>query len=164
MIGNEHFDHLIASAPVNFDVAEMRWAGLAQLLAQVGISSSTIVAVSWCSVGLGDIEALTDEPGLTMIHRHGVLSSAGRLKPGGAGVEHYAIDFRQCRRIAGVDTSDGHGFGKYCIEFLGSGGVLVGRLQWSWWTRLFWRPRARITAAESERDRILNVIKALVPL
>jgi hypothetical protein len=164
VIGNEHFDQLIASAPVNFDVAIMDWPGLAALFAQVKISPSDIVAVSWCSFGLGDIEALIDEPALTMVHRHGVLSSAGRLKANGEGAGYHEIAYRQCRGIAGVDAAGEHGFGKYCIEFLGAGGVLAGRLQWSWWTRLFWRSRARITATEAERDRILSVIKALAPL
>jgi hypothetical protein len=164
MIGNEHFDQLIASAPVNFDVVKMDWIGLATLLDQLKISPSEIVAVSWCSFGLGDIEALIDESALVMVHRNGVLSSAGRLKPGSEQVEYHEIAYRQCRSIIGVDTAEEQGFGKYCIEFLGAGGVLAGRLQWSWWTRIFWRSRARITAAAVERDRILSVIKALARL
>ncbi len=164
MIGNEHFDQLVTSAPVNFDVAKMDWAGLARLLRQVDVSPSDIVAVSWCSFGLGDIEALIDVPALAMIHRNGVLSSAGRGKASGDEAEYHAVTYRECRRIDRVNTTDEHGFGKYCIEFLGPGGVLAGRLQWSWWTRMFWWPRARITATEAERDRILSVIKALAPL
>ena len=164
MLGNEHFDQLITSAPVNFDVAKMDWSGLADLLDQVDIGASSIVAVSWCSFGLGDIEALIDEPALAMVHRDGVLSSAGCRKADGEAIEYREVLYRQCRRIVGVDTADEHGFGKYCVEFLGAGGVLAGRLQWSWWTRMFWRPRARITAAAAERDRILSVIKALAPL
>ena len=164
MIGNEHFDQLIASAPVNFDVVKVNWAGLAALLQQVSISASDIVAVSWCGFGLGDIEALTDEPALAMVHRDGVLSSAGRRRASGDGVEHHAIAFRQCRRITSADTAGEHGLGKYCVEFLGAGGVLAGRLQWNWRTRMVWRSRARIAATAAERDRILSVINALTPL
>jgi hypothetical protein len=162
VIGNDHFDQLVTSAPVNFDAAEMSWPGLADLLASKNISPSDIVAVTWCSFGLGDIEALIDESALTMVHRAGVLSSAGRAKASGE-TDYHEIDFSQCRRITDVDMSDEHGYGKYCIEFLGAGGVLLGRLQWSWWTRLFWRSRARVTATETERNRIYSVIKALVP-
>ncbi|HUC57769.1 MAG TPA: hypothetical protein VMA95_10230 [Streptosporangiaceae bacterium] len=164
MIGNDHFDQLIASAPVNFDAATIDWAGLTDLLRMIGISASEVVAVTWCSFGLGDIESLIDEPALTMVHRNGVLSSAGRRKAGSDLIEYHSVAFRECRRIAEADSTDNHGFGKYCIEFLGPGGVLVGRLQWSWWTRLFWRSRARITATAEERDRILSVIRALAKL
>jgi hypothetical protein len=164
VIGNEHFDQLVASAPVNFDTVQMNWAGLASLLESKNISPSDIVAASWCSFGLGDIEALTDGSALAMVHRGGVLSSAGLLRANGGGVDYHEVDFSQCRRVTDVSTADEHGFGKYCIEFLGAGGVLMGRLQWSWWTRLFWRSRSRVTATEAERDRILSVIKALAPL
>jgi hypothetical protein len=163
VIGNEHFDRLIVSAPVNFDGAKVDWPRLAGLLERKMISPSDIVAVSWCSFGLGDIEALMDEPALAMIHHGGVLSSTGERKISGQGVDHHEIDFRRCRRITKADTADEHGFGKYCIEFLGTGGLLMGRLQWSWWTRPFWRSRARILATAAERDRILSLIQAVAP-
>ena len=163
MLGNEHFDQLVACAPINFDTAKVDWAGLVKLLHSQNIGPSDIVAVSWCSFGLGDIEALTDGPALAMVHHAGVLSSTGLRKGVAAEEDYHEINFRQCRRITEVDTADDHGFGKYCIEFLGAGGILTGRLQWSWWSRPFRRSKPRITATAAERDRILNVIKALTP-
>jgi hypothetical protein len=161
MIGNQHFDQLVASAPVNYDVAKMDWTGIGDLLGGKLVSPSDIVAVSWCPFGLGDIEALTDEPALAMIHRRGLLSSAGNRKPLTGEFIVNEIEFRQTRRITGTEVTDEHGLGKYCIEFLGTGGRFLGRLQWNWRTRPLMRSRARVVAVRAERDRMLKVVSAL---
>jgi hypothetical protein len=161
VVGNQHFDQLVASAPINYDVAKVDWNGIGDLLGSKLISPSDIVAVSWCSFGLGDIEALTDEPALLMIHRSGLLCSAGNRKALSDGFVSLEIEFRQRRRITAPQVADEHGFGKYCIEFVGVGGKFLGRLQWNWRTRPLVRSRGRVAAVEAERDRILKVVRAL---
>jgi hypothetical protein len=161
VIGNQYFDQLVASAPINYDVAKIEWNGIGDLLGSRLISPSDIVAVSWCTFGLGDIEALTDEPALLMIHLHGLISSAGHRKVLTGEIAGHDVDFGQCRHITSTEVADEHGFGKYCIEFLGTGGRFLGRLQWNWRTRPLMRSRARVAATEDERDRILKVVSAL---
>ncbi len=161
MIGNQHFDRLVSSAPVHFDSTNVDWAGISALLAERGISPSGVVAVSWCGFGVGDIESLTDQPALAMIHHLGVLSSTGKPVAADNQRTFHDIDFAACRRIADADTSSDHSFGKCCIEFTGAGGVLLGRLQWNWRVRRFRDSRAIIAVVAAERDRIMKVIKAL---
>jgi hypothetical protein len=161
VVGNQHFDQLVASAPINYDVAKVDWNGIGHLLGSKLIGPSDIVAVSWCSFGLGDIEALTDEPALLMIHRSGLLCSAGNRKALSDGFISHEVEFRQRRRITAPQVAGEHGLGKYCIEFVGVGGRFLGRLQWNWRTRPLVRSRGRVAAVEAERDRILKVVSAL---
>lgn len=162
VIGNQYLDQLVASAPVNCDSAKVDRAGISALLAEQGISPSGIVAVSWCSFGYGDIESLVDEPGLAMVHHQGVLSSTGMPAVFGGPLSFRRIDFNSCRRIIEAETSDEDGgSGKCCIEFIGAGGMLNGRLQWNWRVRRFRDSRGIIATVASERDRIMKVIKAL---
>jgi hypothetical protein len=161
VIGNQYLDQLVASAPVNCDTVKVDWAGISALLAQRGISPSGVVAVSWCGFGFGDIESLVEEPGLAMVHHQGVLSSTGKPAAFGGPLKFQRIDFNSCRRIIEAETASDEGTGKCCIEFLGAGGVLLGRLQWNWRVRRFRDSRAIIATVASERDRIMKVIKAL---
>jgi hypothetical protein len=161
VIGNQYLDQLVASAPVNRDTAKVDWAGISALLAERRIGPSGIVAVSWCSFGFGDIESLVDEPGLAMVHHQGVLSSTGMPTGFGGPLKFQRIDFNSCRRIIEAENASDHGSGKCCIEFLGPGGVLLGRLRWNWRVRRFRDTRTTIATAATERDRIMKVIKAL---
>jgi hypothetical protein len=161
VIGNQYLDQLVASAPVNCDTVKVDWAGISALLAERGISPSGVVAVSWCSFGFGDIESLVDEPGLAMVHHQGLLSSTGMPTAFGGPTKFQRIDFNSCRRIIEAETSGDQGSGKFCIEFIGAGGVLLGRLQWNWRIRRFRDSRAIISTVASERDRIMKVVKAL---
>ena len=161
MLGNQHFDQLVTVAPVNFDSAKVDWAGIAGFLKDKQISPSDIVAVTWCSFGIHNIEALVDSSALTMIYQGGILSSAGKRKAFGGSIKFNEIAFRDCKKISEEETTDERGLGKYCIEFSGPGGVLMGRLQWEWRAKRFRDSRAEIMAVAAERDRILNVVNRL---
>jgi len=161
VIGNPYFDHLVASAPVNFDTAKVDWAGISTLLNLRGISPSGVVAVSWCAFSAADLGAQAAEPVLAMVHHEGVLSSTGRPATFGGPVKFHQVDFAACRCIIEAETAAESGYGTCGIEFLGTREVLLGRLQWTWRARRFRDSRAIITAAASERDRIMKVVKAL---
>lgn len=61
-----------------------------------------------------------------------------------------------------IEYTDPRGFGKYTIEFVGPGNILLGRLWWSWRAKRFRDNRMEIMAVASERDRILGVVKNLL--
>lgn len=161
MIGNQHFDQLVSAAPVNFDSAKVDWDGIKSLLESKRIDPSDVIAVTWCSLGVSNIEALVDSAALTIIYPQGILSSAGKRKTFGSALKFSEINFAECRRIHEEEHTDDRGLGKYCIEFTGPGGVLLGRLQWSWRAKRFRDSRQEIMAVARERDRVMDVCRDL---
>jgi hypothetical protein len=162
MIGNAPLDQLVASAPVNFDSAKVDWQGMRALLTDQGIDPTSIVAATWCSFGERNIEALIDSPALSLVHARGVISSVGKRKTFGSGFKFDQVLFSECNAIAPAEHTDDRGLGKYCIEFGAPGGILLGRLQWSWRAKRFRDSRQDIIAVARERDRILGVLNSLV--
>jgi hypothetical protein len=162
MIGNQHFDQLVGAAPVNFDSAKVDWDGIKSLLDSKRVNPSDVIAVTWCSLGVSNIEALVDSPALTMIYPRGVINSAGKRKTFGGALKFSEINFGECRQIYEEEHADDRGLGKYCIEFTGPGGVLLGRLQWSWRAKRFRDSRQEIMAVAMERDRVMDVCRGLV--
>lgn len=162
MIGNTHFDQLVANAPVNSDSPKVDWSGIRELLQTQGIEPTSVVAVSWCSFGTHNIEALVDAPALAIVHPRGVLSSVGKRKTLGKSLKFDAIDFGTVRGMGEAEHTDDRGLGKFCIEFAGAGSVLLGRLQWSWRAKRFRDSREQVMAVATERDRIYNVIQGLI--
>lgn len=161
MIGNPYFDQLVASAPVNFDRASPDWSGIRDLLQEHGVDPASVTAVTWCSFGVRNIEALIDGPALTMVHTTGVLASLGKRTMFGKALKFNEIAFGMCRSIDEAEYADPRGLGKYCIEFSGPGGVLIGRLQWAWHAKRFGDSRAQIMAVAAERDRIMAAVERL---
>jgi len=161
VIGNEHFDDLVANAPINFGSAKVDWAGIRSLLDGRQVDPSEVLAVSWCSFGVHDIQAEVDAPALAIIYDEGILSSVGKRKTFGGSLKFSEVIFGDCHQISERDNADERGFGKYCIEFSGPGGVLLGRLQWIWQAKRFRDSRAQIMAVASERDRVLKVVRSL---
>jgi hypothetical protein len=162
MIGNDHFDRLVSAAPVNFDTAKVDWEGIKSLFADQRLDPSSVVAATWCSFGVMNIEALVDAPALTIIHPGGVLSSVGKRKMFGGALKSDQIAFSDCRDISDTEYTDERGFGKYCIDFTGPGSILLGRLQWAWRAKRFRDSRAEIMAVARERDRIHQIVRDVV--
>jgi hypothetical protein len=162
MIGNDHFDQMVAASPINSDSAKVDWAGYRELMHTVGIDPATVRATSWCSFGIRNIEALIDSPALTIVYPAGILSSVGKRKTLGKGFKYDQVAFSMCNAIAPAEHTDDRGLGKYCIEFGGPGGVLLGRLQWSWRAKRFRDSRMEIMAVASERDRVLKIVEDLL--
>ena len=119
MIGNQNFDQLVGAAPVNFDSAKVDWDGIKALLDSKRVNPSDVIAVTWCSLGVSNIEALVDSPGLTIIYPHGVINSVGKRKTFGGALKFSGINFGECRQIHEEEHTDDRGLGKYCIEFTG---------------------------------------------
>jgi len=162
MIGNEHFDHLVSTAPVNFDSATVDWPGYAALLQTLQIDPDSVHAATWCSFGLQNIEALVDSSVLTIVHPGGILSSVGKKKIFSSNFKYDEIQFGMCQAFGPVEYVDERGLGKYCIEFAGPGNILLGRLQWRWQAKRFRDSRMQIMAVASERDRILHIVQGLL--
>ena len=163
MIGHDRVDMLVASAPVNeFNSAKMNWGGFAEALSVSGLNPDSVVAATWCSFGERNIEAEIDSTQLTLIHPNGIFSSSGSRRLIGKAVKFDTIDFSLVRGYGPADTADERGFGKYCLEFAGAGGLLLGRLQWRWSTTRFRDNRDRVMAIAEERDRISSVVSDLL--
>lgn len=162
MIGNAHFDRLVKAAPVNFDSANVDWLGYAALLNSQAIDPNDVLAATWCQFSTVNIEALVDSTVLTIIHPSGVLSSVGKKKLFGSGFKYDEVQFSTCKGFGPAEYIDERGFGKYTIEFVGPGNILLGRLWWSWRGKRFRDNRMEIMAAAAERDRILDVVTSLL--
>lgn len=162
MIDNGHLDRLVSEALVNFDSAKVDWAGYSQLLENLTIAPDSVLAATWCRFGTHNIEALVDAPALTLVHPGGILSSTGKKKTFGKGFKYDEIEFVMCKKWGDTEHTDERGLGKYCIEFAGPGGVLLGRLQWSWRAKRFRDSRTEIMAVAAERDRISTLIGDLI--
>jgi hypothetical protein len=66
------------------------------------------------------------------------------------------------KRCGATEYADERCFGKYCIDFAGPGGVLLGRVWWEWRAKRFRDSRSQIMAVAAERDRILKLAQGLV--
>jgi hypothetical protein len=162
MIGDRHFDQLVEAAPVNFEQPKADWPGVAELLQIQGIKPGDVVAVSWCRFSTANIEALVDSTSLAMIHPSGILASSGKRKMLGKSLKFDEIPFSACKQFGPTEYTDERGLGKYCIDFAGPGGVLLGRLWWDWRAKRFRDSRSQIMAVASERDRILEVVQGYI--
>jgi hypothetical protein len=162
MIGDRHFDQLVEAAPTNFEQAKVDWTGLTELLQAQGVRPADVVAVSWCRFSTANIEALVDSTSLAIIHPAGILASNGKRKMLGKTVKFDEIPFEMCKQFSETEYTDERGLGKYCIDFAGSGGVLLGRLWWEWRAKRFKDSRSQIMAVASERDRVLGVVQGLI--
>lgn len=158
--GSNHFDALVAAAPVTIKQPKVDWRGISTFMNESGIDSDSVLAVSWSVFGTANIEALIDPPTLAIIHRRGVLSTAGKKSLTGK-PKAWAIDFDQCRGWEPTETVDERNYGKYCIDFYGAGNVGLGRLEWRWDGPRFRDPREKMLISATERDRILDVLESL---
>jgi len=159
---NTYLEELATAAPVNFDRAVVDWAGMNEALQRERLDQGSALAVSWCRFGIYPIEAGGDSPALAIIHPRGIILSEGKRKLFSKALKYDNIYFGSCRDYGPTEHTDERGFGKYCIEFAGAGGVLLGRLQWTWQARRFRDSRGQIMAVAEERDRILGLIKGLL--
>lgn len=162
MIGDRHFDQLVEAAPVNFEQPKVDWSGMAELLQTQGVKPADVVAVSWCRFSTANIEALIDSTSLAVIHPSGILCSSGKRKMLGKALKCDEIPFSMCKQFGPTEYTDERGLGKYCIDFAGPGGVLLGRLWWDWRAKRFRDSRSEIMAVAAERDRILEVVQGLI--
>lgn len=158
---SQRLQQFAESAPVNRDHATVDWAGYAAGLAEVNVADEDIVAATWCVLSQSGLPALVNSAQLTTVFPRGVFASCGKRKLFGGSIKGDAIAFSQCRRFYPLEHQDERGFGKYAIEFTGSGGVFLGRLEWNWHAKRFRDSRAEIMAVADERDRILGVIQSI---
>lgn len=162
MISGTHLAELVMAAPVYFDRAKANWEGVAEGLASEGLDPDSALAVTWCSLGKANIEALVDAPVAVIVFPTGIFASAGKRKLFGNGIKYSTVDFKKCRGFGPVDHEGERGFGKFCIEFVGAGQILLGRLQWTWRGKRFRDNRAEVMAVAEERDRIHKIISGLL--
>ncbi len=160
---NPQLQQLVNNSPVNFNqVKNIDIAAVEEALSQAGFDPASAVATTWCQFGTMNIEANVESDTLTVICDRGVLSTSGKRKLMGKAVKYRSIDFASVRGIAPVDHTDDRGYGRYGIEFVGPGNVLLGRLQWSWSAKRFRDSRSEIMAVAEERDRILGIVGDLI--
>jgi hypothetical protein len=159
---SDTLDALIQRAPIHRNSVTPDNAGVLEAMRLAGVAPSSVLTVSHCKFGTANIEALVDDDTLAFVHTAGVLCTAGKRRMIGRSVKYETIDFAMCRGFAPADYTDERGFGKFGIEFGGPGGVLLGRLHWSWRAKRFKDSRAEIMAVASERDRVLGLIVDLI--
>jgi hypothetical protein len=152
---------MASAVPSSVTPVRVDFATFGEALHAEGVEESSILAATWCSFGTANIEALIDADALTVVHAGGIISGVGKRKMIGGGLKYNSISFSQVRSFGAADHEDPRGIGKFCIEFAGSGGVLLGRLQWQWAAKRFRDSRAAIMAVAEERDRILGVVEGL---
>jgi hypothetical protein len=156
---------LIASAPSVGTEKPVQLRDLEPAMAAAGVSPSDALAVSWCRFSMHNIEALTEGTTLAIIHPLGIVETTGKKKMLGGGYKFRTIDFRQCRGFGPEDhINEQHGIAKFCIELVGAGGILLGRLEWHAQGKRFREDRNRQEAMKTaeERDRILSVVESLL--
>ena len=157
-----HVQALAQAAPQLFEEqVKVDWEAFEQGLQQAGFSPATVLAATWCKFGKINIEALVDSVQLGVLSQDGFYASAGKRKMFGGAVKFDSINFSQCRGFGPVEHTDERGLGKFGIEFVGPGNVLLGRPYWSWRAKRLKDPRERIMAAAEERDRVLDIVKHL---
>ena len=158
MLGNSHFDGLLAEASSRQAATKVDWAGVQAAMADNGIQPDSVAGLSWCTFGTRNIEANIDPPGLAIVAPAGVLVTAGKRGMMSKAVKAWTISASQCRQFGPADWQDERGYGKFCIEFAGPGSVPLGRLEWRWTGKRFRDNRQEIMAIAEERDRILGVV------
>jgi len=157
-----YLESLSRMAPVNLDTARPDWPGVYDAVVDAGFTPEDAIAATWCSFGEINIEALVDASQLTLVFPTGIVSTLGKRRAFGRGPKYDVIPFSTCRGYSPDEYTDARGFGKFCIEFVGAGGILLGRLQWRWKGRRFRDSRQAIMAVAEERDRILNVVNQIL--
>lgn len=162
MIGDPHFDGLVAAAPVNLQQITPDWSGVSAALGAEGITPSSVLAVSWCDFSTVNIEANIDPTVLAIIHQGGVIATAGKKKLMGGKLKYSTIPFAKCRAFGPTEYVDDRGYGKYCVDFSAAGSVLLGRLEWDWKGKRFRDSSADMIATAEERDRILGIVSPLI--
>jgi hypothetical protein len=139
----------------------INWKGVADAVADAGYDIAAAIAVSYCSFGMANIEALIDSVQLTILFPEGIISTSGKLTMVGRKLKYNQISFRECRGFGPDEHTDPRGLGKFCIEFVGAGNILLGRLQWGWKAKRFRDSRQEIMHVAEERDRFLAHVEAL---
>jgi hypothetical protein len=157
-----YLEQLALAAPINFDTAKPDWAGVHEVVRAAGYDPSEAIAATWCSFGKMNIEALVDATQLTILFPTGIVSTLGKRKMLTGGMKCDMVPFSICRGFGADDHTDARGFGKYCIEFVGAGNILLGRLQWQWKGKRFRDNRGEIMAVAEERDRFLAAVGHLL--
>ena len=155
-------EEAIASIPTSTTSVQIDAAGVQEALRIQNVSPDSILAATYCSFGQRNIEALIDDTVLAVVHPSGIVASAGKRKLLGGQVKFNSIEFSQCRSYGPDEFTDERGLGKYCIEFVGAGNILIGRLQWAWRAKRFRDSRQEIMAVAEERDRILEVVSQIL--
>lgn len=151
------------SAPINFNqVKNIDMAAVEEAIGAAGVDPASVVAASWCQLGTANIEANIESDALALISSAGVVATSGKRKMMGKGVKFRTIDFASVRQYGPVEHADDRGYGRYGIEFGGAGGIMLGRLQWSWQAKRFRDSRTQIMAVAEERDRILAIVRHLI--
>lgn len=152
---------LVAAAPVLADRPRVDLERLPDDLYGYGLTADSVLAASWCVFETGNLAALVDPPTLALVFPEGVLCATGRgcLVRGRARSAY--VPFALCHEYEPVDY-EASAYGKFCIEFTGAGGELLGRLRWTWRSRRFRDRGDGVRAAERERDRILRTVSAVL--
>ena len=158
MGGEDRLEELVATAPVNENRVDPDFPGIYEAFSLAGVDPSTVFAASQCQFGTANIEALVDEDTLGFVHPDGILCSGGKRKLFTKAVKYSDLRFAQCRGYGPVDYSDERGSGKFGIEFVGAGNVLLGRVYWRWQAKRFRDSRQAIMAVAEERDRVLGIV------
>jgi hypothetical protein len=157
------FDQLVESAPINSDHTHVDWDGIADVLELLEIDSSDILVISWCGFSEVNFDLNFSTPTLAIIHSQGILSSAGKNKMLGGGPKFDEVLFESCRSYGPGEYRSPQGdVGSYGITFMGPGEVVIGGLRWNWRAKRFRDSRPEIMAAAAERDRIYEVIDAVL--
>jgi hypothetical protein len=159
---SEYLNALIEAAPVHQDRASFDLSGITEAMQVAGVSPEAVSLVSHAKFGKANIEALVDDDTLAFIHPTGILCTAGKRKLLSQTVKFKSLDFAQCREFGPVEYTDDRGFGKFGIEFVGPGNVLLGRIHWTWRAKRFRDSSAEIMAVAEERDRILQGVNILI--
>lgn len=163
MIGNAHFDNLVAASPVTGFATKVDWDGIQATLGDQGVDPSAVVATAWCGFQNTNLDFGGETPMLAIVHQGGIICSIGKRKMGGR-LKFNAINFSQVKVNAPIDVAPqpGDNYGKYGITFLGPGQVVLGSLVWRFKVKRFRDSSAEAIAAASDRDRLYAQIVPLI--
>ncbi|MGY2005299.1 hypothetical protein [Blastococcus sp. SYSU DS1024] len=167
MIGIDHFDQLLATTrPVGSEQpVKIDWPGYSQGLREAGVDPNDVVTLSWARFSERNPEALTESTALVALHPMGIFESVGKRKMFGGGLKYRTIDFSMVRGFEADEVLiEHHGILKYNIDFVGAGGILLGRLEWHMQGRRFKERANKMAAMEtaSERDRFLAAVEKVL--
>lgn len=158
----EQLTRLIEAAPVLNEKASVDIPGVLDAFRAAGVDPADVMAVSHCKFGTANIEALVDSDTVAFIHSNGVLCTIGKRKMFGGQPKFNEVTYAACRGFGEVEHTDDRGFGKFGIEFVGPGNVLLGRLHWSWRAKRFKDSRQAIMSVAEERDRVLAIVQSQI--
>lgn len=139
------------------------WAVYGEALEAAGLPPAGLRALSWGRFSETQIAALTEGTTLIGVFDEAVFESLGKRHLFGRSPKYRLIDFGQVRAFAAEDyVVEHHRLHKFCIEFNGYGGVLLGRLEWHVQARRFADSRPEIMATAQERDRVLEAVDRIL--